>query len=147
MSLRAAIAGGLSGLSVAGYAQAQDPHRPAVGGIGSPVNAMIFYVAHGTDGACGQGCSEWIAAEGTIQFDTFKRLIAILDRNAGRKLPVVIHTRGEANLNVAVSMGRILRDRGLDASVGRTVVEACRGKSDADCVLLKRSGGPFEAKL
>ncbi len=78
MSLRAAIFGGLIGLVAAGCAEAQDPHRPAVGGIGSPVNAMIFYVAHGADGACGKGCSEWIAAEGTVQWDTHKRLIAIL---------------------------------------------------------------------
>ena len=80
MTLRAAIFGGLIGLVAAGCAEAQDPHRPAVGGIGSPVNAMIFYVAHGADGACGKGCSEWIAAEGTVQWDTHKRLIAILDR-------------------------------------------------------------------
>ena len=118
MSLRAAIFGALIGLISAGCAQAQDPHRPAVGGIGSPVNAMIFYVAHGADGACGKGCSEWIAAEGTVQWDTHKRLIAILDRQAGRKLPVIIHAWGDSNLNVAASLGRILRDHGIDTISG-----------------------------
>ena len=147
ISVRAAIFGGLISLVASGFAQAQDPHRPAVGGIGSPTDAMIFYVARGADGACGQGCSEWIAAEGTVQWDSHKRLIAILDRQAGRKLPVIIHAWGEANLNVATSLGRILRDRGIDTTAGTTEVEACHGKSDAECFALKRPGGPLDAKL
>ena len=147
MSLRAAVFGALIGLVAVGCAQAQDPRRPAVGGIGSPVDAMIFYVARGADGACGQGCSEWIAAEGTVQWDTHKRLIAILDRQTGHKLPVIIHAWGDSNLNVAASLGRILRDRGIDTTAGRTDVEACSGKSEADCFALKRRGGPLEAKV
>ena len=128
-------------------AQAQTPQRPPVGGFGSPADAMIFYVAHGAPGACGQGCSDWIAAEGTVQWDTHKRLIAILDRNAGRKLPVVIHAWGESNLNTAVSLGRIMRDRGVDTTAGTTEVDACNGKPEADCFALKRPGGPLDAKL
>lgn len=147
MWLRAAVFGGLIGLIAGGAAQAQDPRRPAVGGIGSPVDAMIFYVARGADGACGPGCSEWIAAEGTVQWDTHKRLIAILDRQAGRKLPVIIHAWGDSNLNVAVSLGRILRERGIDTSAGTTDVAACDGKSEADCFALKRPGGPLDARL
>jgi hypothetical protein len=147
MSLRAVIFGGLIGLVAASCAQAQDPHRPAVGGIGSPVDAMIFYVARGADGACGPGCSEWIAAEGTVQWDTHKRLIAILDRQAGRKLPVIIHARGDSNLNVAASLGRILRDHGIDTTAGTTDVEACDGKSETECFALKRPGGPLDAKV
>ena len=58
--LRTVIFGGLMCLVAAGFAQAQTPTRPAVGGIGSPPDAMIFYVAHGAAGACGQGCSEWM---------------------------------------------------------------------------------------
>jgi hypothetical protein len=147
MSLRAAIFGALIGLISAGCAQAQDPHRPAVGGIGSPVNAMIFYVAHGADGACGKGCSEWIAAEGTVQWDTHKRLIAILDRQAGRKLPVIIHAWGDSNLNVAASLGRILRDHDIDTSAGTTDAEACHGKNETECFAIKRPGGPLDAKV
>jgi len=135
----------LSALLAAGMAQAQT--RPPIGGIGQLPDAMIFYVAHGGPDACGPGCSDWIAAEGTVQFDTFKRLIAILDRQADHKLPVVINSRGQSNLNVAVSLGRILRDRGVDAMVGITEVAACSGKSEADCFALKRPGGPLDAKV
>ena len=147
LSLRIAILGGLISLIATELSQAQTPQRPPVGGIGSPPDAMIFYVARGAAGACGPGCSEWIAAEGTVQWDTHKRLINILDRQAGRKLPVVIHSRGESNLNVATSLGRLLRLRGFDATTGPTEVEACRGKPDAECFALKRLGGPLDAKM
>jgi hypothetical protein len=146
-SARAAMFGGLISLAVTGLAHAQTPQRPPVGGFGSLPDAMIFYVAHGSPGACGPGCSEWIAAEGTVQWDTHKRLIAILDRNTGRKLPIVIHAWGESNLNVAASLGRILRDRGFDTTAGSTQVDACTGKDDSECFTLKRPGGPLDAKV
>jgi hypothetical protein len=146
-SVRAVIFGALMTLVATGFAAAQTAQRPPVGGIGQLPDAMIFYVAHGAPGACGQGCSEWIAAEGIVQWDTHKRLIAILDRQAGRKLPVVIHSWGESNLNVATSLGRILRDRGIDATVGSTEVETCNGKPEAECFALKRQGGPLDAKM
>lgn len=147
LSLTRAMFAALMSLAAAGLSQAQTPPRPPVGGFGSPPDAMIFYVAHGAPGACGQGCSEWIAAEGAVQWDTYKRLLAILDRQAGRKLPVVVHSWGESNLNVAASLGRILRDHGLDTTAGTTEVAACSGKPDAECFTLKRPGGPLDAKL
>jgi hypothetical protein len=143
----AIIFSGLMTFLVTGFAAAQTAQRPPVGGIGQLPDAMIFYVAHGEPGTCGQGCSEWISAEGTVQWDTHKRLIAILDRQAGRKLPVVIHSWGESNLNVAISLGRILRDRGIDTTTGSTEVEACNGKPEAERFALKRPGGPLDAKL
>jgi hypothetical protein len=146
-SVRAIIFSALMTLVATGFAAAQTAQRPPVGGIGQLPDAMIFYVAHGAPGACGPGCSEWIAAEGIVQWDTHKRLIAILDRQARRKLPVVIHSWGESNLNVATSLGRILRDRGIDTTVGSTEVETCNGKAEAECFALKRQGGPLDARL
>jgi hypothetical protein len=120
-------------LLAASAASAQAP-RPPVGGIGSPPDAMIFFVARGAPDACGPGCSAWIAAEGTVQWDTDKRLFNILERNPGRRLPVVIRVWGASNLSV-------------DTTVGTTEVEACKSKSEAECFALKRTGGSFEAKL
>jgi hypothetical protein len=146
-ALRALLLGCLMTVMTLGAAYGQTTARPPVGGFGSPTDAMIFYVAHGAEGSCGPGCSDWIAAEGAVQWDTYKRLIAILDRQGGRKLPIVIHTWGESNLNVAVSLGRILHDRGFDTTEGASEVAACKDKSDADCFALKRPGGPLEAAL
>lgn len=143
-----AILGLTLNFAAAAFVRAESPApRPPVGGIGSPADAMIFYVAHGASGACGPGCSDWIAAEGTVQWDTFKRLLAILDRQAGRKLPIVVHSRGESSINVAIGLGKIIRDRGLDVTADHTEVDACSGKPDADCFALKRPGGPLDARL
>lgn len=128
-------------------ALAQTSPRPPIGDFGAPPGAMIFYVAHGAENSCGPGCSDWIAAEGGLQWDTARRLIAILDRHPARKLPLVIHSFGPSNLMAAVGMGRILHDRGLDAMVGATEVGTCADKPDADCFALKRPGGPLEAGL
>ena len=145
--VRAFLLSALIIIVTAGVVLGQTVARPPIGDYGSPPDAMIFYVAHGAADACGSGCSDWIAAEGTVQWDSHKRLIAILDRQGGRKLPVVIHARGESNLNVAASLGRIMRDRGIDATVGTTDVDACHDKPEADCFALKRPGGPLDAKL
>ncbi|VIO75453.1 hypothetical protein [Bradyrhizobium ivorense] len=156
---RAIVLGNLI-LAMAGLAHAQSPQRPPVGGgPGSPGEAesadgtsapptpMIFYVAHGPTGACGPTCSEWIAAEGSVQWDTYKRLIAILDRQGRRKLPLVINAWGFADVNVAASLGRILRDRGIDTTAGPTEAAACNGKSREECLDLKRKGESLEAKI
>ena len=144
---RALLAAIAMSAATIGTASAQTTARPPVGGINSQPNAMIFYVAHGAEGSCGPGCSDWIAAEGAVQWDTYKRLIAILDRQQGRKLPLVVHSWGESNLNVAVSLGRILRERGLDTTEGATEVAGCDDRRDADCFGLKRPGGPLDATL
>jgi hypothetical protein len=145
--LRTLVLAGLIAVAGVGAAHSQTTVRPPVGGVGSPPNAMIFYAAHGAEGSCGPNCSDWIAAEGSVQWGTFKRLIAILDRQNGRKLPLVIHSWGESNLNVAVSLGRILHERGIDTTIGVTDVVACKDKNEADCFALKRLGGPLDAAL
>ncbi|WP_316395060.1 hypothetical protein [Bradyrhizobium sp. 33ap4] len=94
------------GIALLAAAGTQAQTRPPVGGVNSAPGAMIFYVAHGAPDACGPGCSNWIAAEGAVQWDTYKRLLAILDRQNGRKLPVVINVKPGSDLTVAASLGR-----------------------------------------
>lgn len=128
-------------------ARAQDGLRPPVGGVISPADAMIFYLARGPDGACGQNCSKWIAAEGIVEWDTFKRLFAFAARLGERKLPVILNVWGESDLKVAMSLGKIIRDRGLDVSVGKTVVAGCVDATEVACIALKRSGKPLDAAI
>jgi hypothetical protein len=128
-------------------ARAQDTARPPVGGVISPADAMIFYLAHGREGACGPDCSEWIAAEGVVEWDTFKRLFAFAARLGERKAPVILNVWGESDLKVAMSLGKIIRDRGLDMSAGKTAVAGCAEAAEAACIALKRSGKSLDAGI
>jgi hypothetical protein len=128
-------------------ARSQDSARPPVGGVSSPQGAMNFYLAHGQPGACGSDCSDWIAAEGVVQWDTFKRLLAVIERLGNRKLPIVLNDWGDGNLNVAVTLGKIIREHGLDVSAGATVAADCAKATEADCLALKRSGKPVNAGI
>jgi hypothetical protein len=120
---------------------------PVPGGIGSLADAVMIYPAHGASGACGENCSDWLAAEGTVHWDGHKRIIAGLDRFADRKRPVFLNVREQSNLSVATSIGKILRERGIDVGVGRTIADQCRGLRESECVALKRSGVPLQASL
>ena len=88
-------------------------------------DALLVYVARGPAGACGEKCEEWLAVEGTVDWDGPQRLIAALDRLGTRKLPVVLNFRGPATFHAAMSIGKLLRERGFDATVGQTLVEEC----------------------
>jgi hypothetical protein len=134
-------------LGLAHPAWAETKMLPPVGGVSYPADAMIFYVARGAADACRTGCSEWIAAEGAVQWDTYKRLLALLERLGGRKLPVILKVHGEGNLNVATTLGRIIRDRGLDTAVGSTRVAQCHGLGEPECAALKRGRGPLDGDI
>jgi hypothetical protein len=121
--------------------------RPAVGGVASLPDAALIYPAQDAPGACGENCSQWLAAEGRVHWDGHTRFNAALDRFADRKHPIFLDVRGQSNLNVAMSIGRLLRERGYDVSVGQTTADQCRGLNDADCVALKRSGVSLPASL
>jgi hypothetical protein len=136
----------VSGVNVA-LGQASKDARPPVGGVNSLPDALVIYIARGLAGACGQNCSEWIAVEGTVHWDGHKRMIAALDRVTDRKRPVFLGIRGHSNFNVATSIGRIVRERGLEVSVAQTDVDRCSAVSEVDCIALKRKGGPLNASL
>ncbi|HEY2532582.1 MAG TPA: hypothetical protein VGJ20_32390 [Xanthobacteraceae bacterium] len=128
-------------------ARAEDAARPPVGGVNSLPGAMIFYQARGQDGACGPNCAAWTAAEGVVEWDTYKRLFAFLERFGERKVPLVLNVWGQGDLGVATSLGKIIRERGLDVSVGTTVVAGCVKATEAECFALKRGGEPLDAKI
>jgi hypothetical protein len=134
-------------LSLAGSAAAQ-PDRPGAPKSKSAPQAppMIFYLAKGEDDACGQGCSEWIAAEGRFEADTAQRLRAFLTRLGKRKLPILFHSNG-GNGTTAMTMGRLLREREMTASVYETIPVGCVGASEQSCRALKQSGQVLPSTL
>ncbi len=79
---------------------------------------MIFYVATGEPGACGPGCSTWIAAEGALDREAAERLRAFLAQLGRRKLPIYFHSPG-GSMGNALLIGRMLRARRMSAGVAR----------------------------
>ena len=109
---------------------------------------IVFFVARGEPNACGVGCREWIAAEGTIDDGADDRLRALLRRLGGRKLPIFFHSPGGRVL-AALAIGRLIRQRGLTAGLGWTVPAGCDPKQRREpaCDKLKRSGRDLVAVL
>jgi len=136
-TLLAAILVALAALS--GPAAAQSDRTGAQKSKAAPKLPMIFYFAKGEDDACGQGCSEWIAAEGHIEADTAQRLRTFLTRVGKRKLPIFFHSPG-GNGTTSTVMGRLLREREMTTGVYETIPAGCVGASEQDCRALKQSG-------
>jgi hypothetical protein len=137
-----------AGLSHPAMAQAPvGDARPAIGDVASLPDALLVYAARGAAGACGENCSSWIAAEGALYWDSYKRVIAALDRLAGLKGPFILNVRGRSDLRAALSIGKVIRERGFDTRVGQTLVDSCGTRNEADCVGLKRAGVPVQASL
>ena len=102
---------------------------------------IAFFVATGEPGACGPGCGEWIAADGTIDRAAAQRFRALLDRLGKRKLPVYFHSPG-GSVTAAMEIGRLLRTHRMTAGVARTIPRGCDPLQEREsaCDSLKRSG-------
>jgi hypothetical protein len=109
---------------------------------------MVFYVAKGEPNACGRGCSEWIAAEGTIVKDSPQHLRDLLKRLGQRKLPIFFHSPG-GSVEAGMAIGRVMRERRMTAGVGRTIPRGCDPlqEREAACDALKRTGRELLAEL
>src|SRR5262245_2413797 len=83
------------------------PGRAALGQAATPAppgsdlaqllkRPIVFYLARGAPDSCGPGCSEWIAAEGTIDLGAASRLRAFLAKIPAKtratRLPIYIHS-------------------------------------------------------
>lgn len=109
---------------------------------------MIFFVAKGEAGACGPGCSEWIAAEGGFDPEVHLRLRRFLDRLARTDLPIFFHSLGGL-IGPSMAVGSILRAHRMKAGVGHTLPVGCRETLGADdaCRKLMQSGREFKSRL
>jgi len=107
---------------------------------------MVFYLAKGEPDACGQGCSEWIAAEGYFDSGAPQRLRDVLTRLAKHKLPIFFHSPGGLGSSAMV-IGRLLRERAMTAGVSRTIPAGCIAAGEEMCRALKRSGKALAAEL
>ncbi len=110
---------------------------------------LTFYVARGTPDICGPGCSEWIVAEGRFGEGSADKFRAMLARLGKQKLPVFFNSLGGLG-NEAIAIGRLMRAKGLESALGRTIPADCGGKEaekTKECIDLKKSGKKLEADL
>lgn len=80
---------------------------------------MTFTVVTGEAGACGPGCSRWIAAEGVIVADTPLVFFEVMKRLDGTRPPLLIQSQGGV-VDAAMALGRQVRRAGLATMVART---------------------------
>jgi hypothetical protein len=113
-----------------------------------PAPPMVFYVVKGAPDACGRGCDSWIAAEGQIDAGAAPRFRKFLARVRDRNLPIYFSSPG-GNLDQALAMGAMLRERPLVARVARTVVRECgfEAQNGDICIKLKQSGRELHGDL
>jgi hypothetical protein len=85
---------------------------------------MRIVIVRSSQPGCEPKCAEWISAEGAIVLATAEELRKVVNSLGGRKLPILIHSGGGAS-GKAMAMGFLIRERGLDIAVGRTVFDKC----------------------
>jgi hypothetical protein len=109
---------------------------------------MTFYVVKGDTDACGRGCDRWIAVEGQVDSNAAARFRNFLSHQHDRTLPIYFYCPG-GNLDQAVAMGNMLREKPTVARVARTVVKECgfEAQDSEACVKLKQSGRELHGDL
>lgn len=90
----------------------------------APSREMVFSIVRTSDSACEPDCPEWIAADGDISESTETAFRAILEQVGSRNLPLLINSFG-GRVDVAMAMGRLIRERGMTVEVARTDYRLC----------------------
>ena len=146
MTLRTFLVATLVLLTFGPVSAAPAAVRPAPAAIPTP--PMVFYIAKGAPDACGRGCDRWIAVEGQVDGGAALRFRKFLARVADRSLPVYFSSPG-GNLDQALAMGAMLREKPVVARVARTVVRECgfESQDSVPCVKLKQSAREFHGDL
>ena len=108
---------------------------------------MVFFLAKGSADSCGEGCGEWIAAEGKFVPGTAQRLRDLLAKLGRKDLPIFFHSPG-GSVGEAVQVGNVLQERAMTAGIGRAFPEQCRVFARQDpCLRMIASGAEIKAQL
>ncbi len=144
MTLRAVLVASL--LLAGGPSFAAGTTLPAPAKVA--IAPMVFYLVKGAPDACGRGCDSWIEAEGQIDSGAAARFRKFLARVKRRDLPIYFFSPG-GNLEQALAMGAMLRERSATARVARTVLQECgfEAQDSEVCLKLKQSAREFHGDL
>jgi hypothetical protein len=130
-----ALAGLAAAAMLAGGPAAAAPPRKAEPVVEPPMQVNVVRSAHP---GCEPQCPQWIAAQGRIVAGTARRFREVLSQLGERKLPVFIDSGGGA-VPDGLSIGRLIRAKGLQVAVTRTEYTPC-APADAACRKAKTGG-------
>lgn len=124
LALCMALAG--AGLADAAAKKKKTKKPPAAPAITKPIYEapMRVVIVRSSSPACEPLCPEWIAAEGEITSGTPGAFSKVFKQMGKRKLPIIIRSPG-GSISHALEVGRMIRKRGLDVSLGWTSFTGC----------------------
>ena len=138
LPMAALLALGLLAGSIDAAPRKKAPPKPDLPLAFQPMRVVIV---RSTIPACEPLCPQWISAEGQIDARTpalFKKILA----KAGKaRLPIVISSPG-GDVDAALAIGRMIKERQLDVAVGTTVFTGC-APAKADCTLPEEQKGVY----
>jgi hypothetical protein len=130
-----ALAGLATAVVLACGPAAAAPPRKAAPAMESPMQVNVVRSAHP---GCEPQCPQWIAAQGRIVAGTARRFREVLSQLGERRLPILIDSGGGA-VEDALSIGRLIRAKGLQVAITRTAYGPC-APADAACRKAKTGG-------
>jgi hypothetical protein len=108
----------------------------------APVSpAMVFAIVRSGIVGCEPNCPQWISAEGQIMPGSANQFRKILKQAGNLRLPVVITSQG-GDVEAALAIGQMIRQRKLDVLVGWTLFIGCN-PTVKTCKLPKEQKGVY----
>ncbi|MEQ1523654.1 MAG: hypothetical protein ABL936_20500, partial [Aestuariivirga sp.] len=102
---------------------------------------MVFAIVRSGTVGCEPNCPQWISAEGQIMPGSASQFRKILKQAGKLRLPVVITSPG-GDVEAALAMGQMIRERKLDVLVGWTLFTGCN-PTVKTCKLPKAQKGVY----
>jgi hypothetical protein len=102
---------------------------------------MVFAIVRSGTVGCEPNCPQWISAEGQIMPGSANQFRKILKQAGKLRLPVVITSPG-GDVEAALTIGQMIRERKLDVLVGWTLFTGCNPTAKT-CNLPKEQKGVY----
>ena len=102
---------------------------------------MRVVIVRNSDPMCEPNCPQWVSAEGEIMVSSPQLFRRVFKQMGKAKLPVIIRSPG-GSIEAALSIGRMIRERGLTVAVGYTRYIGC-SPADSRCRLPQESQGIY----
>ena len=127
----ALLASSVSSRLLAGDNEDRATHLMARQAAAHPAAQPMMVVRMRATGKCGSLCAEWIVAQGLITPNTPERFRRLLNQMGREKVPIVLDSPG-GDFDAALSIGRMIRAKGLTTIIGRSEAQGCAPR-DAAC--------------